>query len=94
MHQLGPKYLSEMCQFVSDMKGRINLSSATHGVEVLGLKFGRTKDKTAAYRSTSFAVCGPENVEQFAVDHTRPPWDNSVGVSKPNFSIDHTRLQT
>ena len=31
LHQSGLKYLSEMCQFVSDMPGNRNLCSAAHG---------------------------------------------------------------
>ena len=81
LHLSGPKNLSEMRQYVSDMPGRKNL------VEL--------RIKTPTYGSRSFAFSAPKtwnSLPPTTCATTRCPYDNSVGISKAKFSIAHTRL--
>ena len=55
LHQSGPLYLSEMCNFVSDLPGHRHLCSAAHSDLV------ELRTLTSTYGPRSFAACGPKN---------------------------------
>ena len=83
LQQSGSKFLSEMCQFVADMTARRNLRSAGSP-----WRSGRTNGKkhqqlALAVSEFSARKLGPLYRRPYAT--SRYPWDNSVGVSKPNF---------
>ena len=64
LHQSDPLYLSEMCNFVSDLPGRRHQRSAAHSNLV------ELRTLTPTYGPRSFAACGLKDLEPAAIDCT------------------------